>query len=113
MHVPIKKDNSAGFAAVEAVLIVVIIAVIGGVGAYVLKQNNAANHSLSSASHADNTAAIPVSAGTTASIDQLTQLDAQSETDAYTAGDTQTQTNTSDANSAVTNVGGAYDETSL
>jgi len=113
MRIPLQKDNNAGFAAVEAVLLVVILAIIGGVGAYVAQQKHAADATLTSASAKATQVKTPVTAGTTASIDQLTRQDAQTEANIDKSADSQTQQNATSSNSAVTNVGGAYNETNL
>ena len=42
MRVLSPKSNSAGFAGVEAMLVIVIIAAVVGVGAYVMHQKNSA-----------------------------------------------------------------------
>ena len=107
------KENNAGFAAVEAVLLVVIVAIIGGVGAYVAQQKHTADITLNSSSSKTVPAKTPVAAGTTTSIDQLMQQDALAETNIDMAADSQAQQNATSSNSAVTNVGGSYDETSL
>lgn len=104
------KGRAQGFAVVETLLILVIIAGIVGIGAYVLRQKNNANSTLSSSTAPAVTSA---PAGTTAAIDQLTQQDAQAETSVDSAADAAAQQAATSANSAVSNVGGAYNETSL
>lgn len=104
------KSGSAGFTLVETVLVLVILAAIVGVGVYVVRQKQNANSTLSGTSSGLRTKA---PAGTSASIDQLTGQAAQTEAGADSSADNQTQQNATSANTAVSNVGGAYDEASL
>ena len=113
MRVPLLKDNTAGFAAVEAVLLVVILAIIGGVGTYVAQQKHTADSTLASSNSKSVPARTPVTPGSATSIDQLTQKDAQAEANIDKSADSQAQQNAISSNSAVTNVGGSYDETNL
>lgn len=103
-----QTNKSAGFAIMEGLLILVIVAAIAGVGAYVLHQKHNADATLSSASSTPAQTIAP--AGTTASIDQLTQQDAQTEASVDNNSDSQTQQNASSANTSISNVGGAYNE---
>lgn len=104
------RTDQKGFSMVEAVLVVVIVAAIAGVGLYVMKQKQQTNKTVSSNSAA--THANPPQ-GTSASVDQLTQQDAQTEAGVDHAADNQTGQDATSANSAVSNLGGAYNETSL
>lgn len=105
-----QEDKSAGFALIEMVLILVILTAIVGVGVYVMRQKQNANSTLSSNGSALRTKAQP---GTAASIEQLTAQDAQTEAGVDSSADNQTQQDATSANTAVSNVGGAYDEASL
>ena len=114
MSISIKRSNSAGFAAVEGFLILVILVAIAGVGAYVLHQKKVADTSLNNTAATSSTAATPTATtGTTASIDQLTQQDGQAEASVDSSSDTQVQQNAGSANAATSNVGGAYNENNL
>lgn len=104
------KDKSAGFALVETVLIVVILAAIVGVGVYIMRQRQNANSTLTSGNGTLQTKSLT---GTTANIGQLTQQDAQTEASADSSADNQTQQDSTSANGAINNVGGAYNETNL
>ncbi len=107
-------QNQTGFAIIEAVLILVIIGAVVGVGAYVLNAKKTVNKTLSSGTTTPAQQATPVLAnGTTASIDQLTQQEAQSETAANNSGDSQLQQDSSSSNASVSNVGSSYNESSL
>lgn len=109
MKFALQKKENAGFAVIEATLAIIIIAAILGLGLYVMKQRNT-----SSSINSTSSALVPqAQAGTTASIGQLTQIDAQNEAGVDSSGDNQTQQNVSSADSAISNVGGAYDETTL
>lgn len=112
MKVSPREDRSAGFAVVEALLILVILAAIVGVGAYVVRQKHNANSTLGSGTGGNSTST-KAPAGTTTSIDQLTQQDAQTEAGVDAAADNSTQQTSTSANGAASNVGGAYNETNL
>jgi uncharacterized protein HemX len=111
MKLASQKDKSAGFALVETVLIVVILAAIVGVGVYIMRQKQNTNSTLSSTSNG--TLQAKSLTGTTANISQLTQQDAQTEASVDSSADSQTQQDATSANGAVNNVGGAYNETNL
>jgi uncharacterized protein (DUF927 family) len=104
------KDNSAGMALVEAAVAVLVLAVIVAGSIYVINHRPADASTTASTTTTNTTSSQP---GTTASIDQLTQNDAQSEQQSATAGDAQTQQDALSANSAASNVGGAYDESTF
>ena len=104
------QKSQQGFSAVETVLVVVILAAIVGVGYYVWHQGQSST-TLSDNGNSSKTTKAP--AGTSASIDQLTTQDAQTETAADNAADGQTSQNATSANTALTNVGGAYNESNL
>ena len=109
MKVPLRTHKAAGFSAVEALLLLVIVGAIAGIGVYVVRQKDNANNTLSSGSVTQNKAP----AGTTGSIDQLTQQDAQTESGVDNSADATVQQNASSANGTVNNVGGAYNEASF
>lgn len=99
-----------GFAIVETALIIVIIAVIVGVGYWVVKQRNKNN--LNSSSSMSNTSKITAAAGTTASIDQLTQSDSKAEAAIDQKYEASEQSAVTSTNTALNNLGGAYNESS-
>lgn len=111
-----RRTPAEGFAVLELLLVLVIIAGIVGVGLYVLKQKQNAN-SLA----ATTTSAVPASpsvahvpaAGTTAAIDQLTNSEMQAEIGASGSADNQIQQDVSSTNTTVSNVGGAYNASSF
>lgn len=106
-----QKNKSAGFAIIEIVLVVVVVAISGVVG-YVFYQKQGTNKtaSITSSSMSPQLAA---AAGTTASIDELTQKDALAEAGVDTGADTQAQQTATSSNEVINNVEGAYDEISL
>jgi len=112
----IKSINSKGFTAIEGALIVVVIVAVIGVGSYIInhdktvnKVNTVATKNASSVSSSSN---IP-SNGTTSSISQLTQNDAQSENSVDNSFDTQVQSNLNSANISTNAVGGSYNASNL
>jgi len=106
--------RSTGFAIIEALLIMVIVVSVVVVGAYVLHQKHKADNTLSKASTITSTTSTePKANGTTASVNQLTQQDAQTEAGADNAADSQAQQASTSSNSAVSNAGGAYNENNL
>ncbi len=107
MRVRTYKNKTDGFALVEVVLLVVAVTAIAGVGVYVLHHRHGAKATLS-----NNAQTVAPAAGTTASVDQLTQQDANTETGVDNAADASTQQNATSANAAISNVGGAYNEAS-
>lgn len=103
------RKRQEGFSAVEIVLVLVIVAAVVGVGYYVWHQGQ--SNQLSNNSSTPATTKAP--AGTSASIDQITTQDAQTETAVDNGADKQTGQNATSADTALNNVGGAYNETSL
>lgn len=108
-----KSEGGAGFAVVEAVLVLVIVAGVIGAGAYVYSthhKKSTTDASLTSSSSTNQ--AVPLN-GTTSSINQLTQQDAQVEGNVDKSADAQSQATAASANTAASNVGGAYNENNL
>jgi hypothetical protein len=105
------RIDQRGFGIVEALLILVVVGAIAGIGVYVIRQKNRTDTLLSktNTTGAVSTAVTP-SAGTTASIDQLTEQETQTEVGADHAADVQVGLDATSANSAATNVGSAYNE---
>ena len=97
-----------GFAAVETLLIVVIIAAVVGVGYWVYKQRN--KNDVTATNNSQTT--VKAAAGTTSSVDQLTQADSQAEATIDKKYAANEQSNATSTNAALKNLGGAYDETS-
>lgn len=104
MNARSSRDNSSGTALVEVAVAALVLAVLIAGGVYVM------NHRAAAPSTNTATAVQP---GTTASIDQLTQSDAKSEQQIYSNASTQAQQDALSANTAASNVGGAYDESTL
>ncbi len=108
------KLGQAGFGAVEGLLILVIVGLLGGVGFYVYKQNNDAKSRLSNSSSSATATKSKVTAdGTPESFDQMSQQESDNESsinDKYQNSDKQA---VESANSATSSVGDSYDESSL
>lgn len=116
MNQPSQKNRSiGGFAVLEGLLVLVIIGAIIGVGAYVVKvrhdvsKTTAVTTTTSAASPTATTAA----PGTTASIDQITQQELQSESASISSNDTAYQQAATSDSSAASNLGGAYNATTF
>lgn len=107
MSVKLNRDTSSGTALVEVAVAVLVLAVIVAAGVYVMNHRAASNPDTSTNTTA---AAQP---GTTASIDQLTQSDAIREQQVYSSAAAQAQQDALSANTAASNVGGAYNESTL
>lgn len=113
MTASITQEKTRGFAHLEILLIGGIVVIIGAVG-YLFYQNIIANKSAdNSVTSVANTSPSPAPAGTTANIDQITQQDAAAEAGVDSGTDTESEQNATSANSAVSNIGSAYDENGL
>jgi len=102
-----KIKSTAGFAAVETLLLVVILGLVAGVGYWVTTQRHKTTASVTSLTPSTATKA---ASGTATAIDQLTASDAQAETTISTKHDATTQANAASSNAAASNIGGAYNE---
>lgn len=110
-----KQEGTSGFAVVEAVLVLVIVAGVLGAGAYVYSKHHKASTTATTSNTATTTAssqAVPLN-GTTNSVQQLMQQEVQSEASADNSADAQNMQTVTNVNSAATNVGGAYNENAL
>jgi len=105
------RIDQQGFGVVEALLVIVIVGAVASIGVYVVRQKNHTDTLLTktNTTSAASTAAAP-SAGTTASIDQLTEQETQTEVGVDHSADAQIGQDAVSANSAATNVGSAYNE---
>jgi uncharacterized protein HemX len=108
MVVRLYKNKQAGFAVVEALLLIVIVAAVVGVAAFVMHQKHRADQTLTST----NTSAGNAPTGTTASVDQLTQQDAKTEASIDNSADASYQQAATSPNGSLGNLGGAYNEAS-
>lgn len=110
-----KQEGSNGFAVVEVILILVIVAGILGAGAYVYSKHHKANTTANTSNTATTTASsqsVPLN-GTANSVQQLMQQEVQSEASSDNSADAQNMQTVTNVNSAATNVGGAYNENAL
>jgi FlaG/FlaF family flagellin (archaellin) len=106
MHQTLKHRGRIGFTAIELLLMIAVVAIVGGlVYVYILRSNNSSNSATPTASTSQGVSA---PAGTTSSITQITEQDAQTEIGVDKSADSQTQQNADSANSAANDVGGAY-----
>jgi hypothetical protein len=107
------KRHQTGFSAIAGLLVIIVISLVGGIGYYVVSQNNKAQKTAVESSGAANSTTYVPAAGTTGSIDSLTAQDAASESkidDQYGNND---QTAAQSATPAANAIGGSYDESSL
>ncbi len=104
--------TSGGFAAVELALTLVIIGIAGGVGFWVATQHKPTTPQ-AAVVPASTTKVSTAKTGTTAGIDQLTAGDASAENAIDKKYQSTEQSDTTSADTAAKNVGGAYDESSL
>ena len=112
MKISRKTQSSGGFAVIETVLILVIVAAVIGVGGYVVKQNRNASKDVSSTASVATPQAAKASS-TSAVIDQSALLDSTTETGLDNTADGQTINSAMSDDSSINNVGGAYNESSL
>lgn len=106
MSTLIRRETNAGMAIVEAVVALVVVAGLIGMGVYVLHRRIAVTDPTASTMSAP-------TGGTTESIDQLTANDAATEQQADKNADSHMQQDATSANNAISNVGGTYDESTL
>jgi Tfp pilus assembly protein FimT len=111
-----RSQQEYGFAGLEAVLVIVIIGIVAGVGYWVFTQrkDTTSQSVTSSAAPASTIKAVdPSKNGTVEGIDQLTQADGASEAtinQQYGASD---QSAAMSSTAAQNSVGGAYNESSF
>jgi Tfp pilus assembly protein PilV len=106
------RKTQQGFSIVETLLAIIVIAAIAGLGFWVYHQNHKTTATNNSTTASNNTAAA-TTAGTTQSIDNLTQQDVTSEQAIDSRYASTDQTTTQSANGAAANMGGAFDETTF
>ena len=106
------KYREAGFAALEALLVLVVVVVVGVVGYRLVKRNQSASVSTVPVTQA--TPKIDASkVGTTSGIDQLTTADSSDEATVDKKYESTEQADATATKTAQSNVGGAYNESSL
>lgn len=107
-----RNDPRSGFALLGMLLILVVIVAAGAIGVYVWQHRT--NTTTQNNTTASTTGTAPTAAaGTTAHVLQLTQSDAQDESKIDSGADAQAQQDAQSANTAQSNVGGAYNETTF
>lgn len=102
-----KSIKERGFSAIETVLIVVIVALIGGLGYWVYHQRQTKK---TTASQSVQTAK---SSAASDQVDSLLQQDADDESNIDARHESSEQTTAQSADSAASNIGGAYNETNF
>lgn len=113
MTASFNRETSRGFAHLEILLVAVAVVIVGAVG-YLFYHNIIANKSTDdTVSSTTNKSVAPAPAGTSARIDQITAQDAATEAGVDSNADTQSEQNVTSADSAVSNVGNAYNENDL
>jgi len=108
----IYSRSQAGFGAVEGLAVFVIVALIGAASFYVMK-NKSVTENQDTTIAAKNTAVDATKVGTTTGIDQLTELDSQSENTTDSKYQSSEQQSAASDNASLKAVGGAYDENSF
>ncbi len=105
-----KLKTERGFSGIEALIIVVIVGVLGGVGYWVYSQNHKKTPISSSIQTSTPTIKLD---GTTQSVDNLTNQDANMEASIDGKYENTEQSTARAANQAAQNIGGAYDESTF
>lgn len=130
MNISIRKHQDSGFAAVEALLILIIIGAVVGIGSYVVNQKNGVKASIeSNTATSSQTSAVKTTVPTVATVSTASKLSvvnsttsdisnlisSESDTEANLdrLSDAETLTNISDSNNAASNLVGAYNENDL
>jgi prepilin-type N-terminal cleavage/methylation domain-containing protein len=112
MHKILRQDKRAGFTVIEVLLVATVIAIVGGL-VYVYFQHQSTTTSNNTSPISGISQAVVAPAGTTTSVAQLTAQYAQTEANVDKSADSQILQNATSANSAASNVGGAYDASSF
>ncbi|HVS58756.1 MAG TPA: hypothetical protein VHD60_03385 [Candidatus Saccharimonadales bacterium] len=110
-----KASYQAGFAFIEALLVLVVIGLLVGVGLYVAKQRQNVN-SLSASTlgtSQDQKTKVTAKPGTAANVTELVEQSAQDEASISSQNDNAETQAALSANTAASNLGGAYDESTL
>lgn len=102
-----KSNSTAGFAAWEGVLVVVVVAVIAAVGYYVYNQRNKTSGSTVN----DTSLVAPL--GTTEKTVEVSNQEIEQESETYGNYDAQSETNAVSDSAAMTKLEGAGNDTSL
>lgn len=125
MKISLKKMNGSGFAVLEAVLILVIIGAITGIGSYVLKQNNTKSSIDTSISTNEptaeniaatatvNTSKLSAINSTVEDISSILEQDFKDEVDVDVSSDDDVEANSLSSNNEASDIGDAYNENEL
>jgi hypothetical protein len=114
------KNNEQGFSVLEGLLVVVVLVVISGVGYSIYNRShtvasagNAAMTSSSATGIAPTTAQPIAPLGTTANVGDLEAQDANSESNIDSKHSNSDQSSAADTANTATDIGGAYNESTL
>ena len=99
------KSNQKGIAGIEALLFIILLAAVIGVGFWVVKQRSNARGT--NGAKATTSGVNPAKAGTTAGIDDLTKAEGDSETAIDQKNESSEQSKATSTNTAQQNIGGA------
>jgi len=106
-----KSDRKqAGVAVFEVLAVVVVLALVVGAGMYVAHKHKTPSQA---ASNTSNSQTVTTKPGTTANVDQLVEQAASSEQTSASSYDTQYQQAATSSDSAMSNMGGAYNDSSF
>jgi prepilin-type N-terminal cleavage/methylation domain-containing protein len=106
------KNKDAGFSVIELLLVIVVIALLVGLGYIFYQRKHKASTASTTTSVVKSQTVAPIT-GTTSSVDALTKQDAGSESSIDQKHTDNEGTTAQSANQAAANVGGAYNESSL
>ncbi len=118
MKIKLQNKDSLGFAIAEIFLSIMIIAAVAGLTVIYftkLNQSTTANTNTNSDTRSSSQPLTQITApnGTTDNINQLLQQALEAEKNIDTSVDTSILNNANSSNSAITNIGGAYDASNL
>jgi cytoskeletal protein RodZ len=109
-HMRKVRQGQGGFAMLELVVLVILVLALAGVGLYIAHKRHATTPMAATSNGQTTAAAKP---GTTSSVDQITTQAAASEQNSVDSYDTEYQQAATSDNSAMSNLGGAYNESTL
>ncbi|MEI7918194.1 MAG: hypothetical protein WCH58_02320 [Candidatus Saccharibacteria bacterium] len=114
MKIKLQKKGSAGFAIIEVFLGLLIVVVIAGLTILYFTQQNKIAATVNTIPDTPTVLTqITAPSGTTDNINQILQQALESEKNIDTSIDSSILDNATSTNSAITNIGGAYDASNL
>jgi len=106
-------DRQHGAAAFEVLAAIVVLVLIAGAGAYVVHRDHNSSKTTNLGTLSSDGQATAAKPGTTSYIDEVTQQAAATEQNTDNSYDSQYQQAATSANTAMSNLGGAYNESTL